>query len=78
MDLYCPHWAKEAYPYNIVVLPLTMPSRKYELSEEKVSLYELRTSMTIKNFTHADLGTYNCVSTNTMGRANSTVYMFGK
>lgn len=55
-----------------------MPSRKYELNEEKVSLYELRTSMTIKNFTHADLGTYNCVSTNTMGRANSTVYMFGK
>lgn len=46
--------------------------------EEKVSLYEIRMRLTIRNFTNTDLGTYKCVSTNTMGRANSTVHIFGK
>uniref|UniRef100_A0A336MTJ8 CSON004957 protein n=1 Tax=Culicoides sonorensis TaxID=179676 RepID=A0A336MTJ8_CULSO len=52
-------------------------SEKYEIQEEKISSYKSKILLKIKNFSEADDGTYTCISTNTLGKANKTIRIYG-
>lgn len=52
-------------------------SKKYEIQEEKISTYKSKILLKIKNFSEADDGTYTCISTNTLGKANKTIRIYG-
>lgn len=34
--------------------------------------------MRISNFSESDVGVYTCIASNVMGRANSTIRLYGK
>lgn len=53
-------------------------SEKYEIAEERVSPYQTRIALTISDFNTEDSGTYTCVSTNTVGKAEGTIRLYGK
>lgn len=50
---------------------------KYVVSEERVG-YRVFMSLKIKEFSSKDVGTYNCVSTNSLGKAEGTLRLYGK
>ncbi|CAB3244646.1 unnamed protein product [Arctia plantaginis] len=50
---------------------------KHEISEERISLYQLRTILVISQFESHDVGTYTCVATNTLGKAEGTLRLYG-
>lgn len=50
---------------------------KHEISEERISLYQLRTILVISQFESDDVGTYTCVATNTLGKAEGTLRLYG-
>ena len=45
-------------------------------SEEK-NLYKVHLKLTVSDFNKNDLGTYMCVSTNSLGRADGTIRLYG-
>lgn len=45
---------------------------------ERISQYEIRMTLVIKDFGKNDLGTYMCVAANTVGRADGTIRLYGK
>lgn len=51
---------------------------KYAFSESLQSYYKLRLRMKISNFSASDVGVYSCIASNVMGRANSTIRLYGK
>jgi neurotrimin len=51
---------------------------KYDISEERTSAYQTRIALTITDFDTDDTGTYTCVSTNTIGKAEGTIRLYGK
>ncbi|KAH9641713.1 hypothetical protein HF086_006227 [Spodoptera exigua] len=51
---------------------------KHEISEERISSYQLRTILVVSQFDPEDVGTYTCVATNTMGKAEGTLRLYGK
>lgn len=50
---------------------------KYTIREER-SGYKVFMWLIIRNFSPHDIGTYNCVSTNSLGRAEGTLRLYGK
>ncbi|GJQ68997.1 hypothetical protein Trydic_g6174 [Trypoxylus dichotomus] len=50
---------------------------KYHIREEK-SGYKVFMWLVIKAFSPEDIGTYNCISTNSLGRAEGTLRLYGK
>ncbi|KAF9412438.1 hypothetical protein HW555_009041 [Spodoptera exigua] len=50
---------------------------KHEISEERISSYQLRTILVVSQFDPEDVGTYTCVATNTMGKAEGTLRLYG-
>lgn len=48
---------------------------KYVVSEERVG-YRVFMSLKIKEFSSKDVGTYNCVSTNSLGKAEGTLRLY--
>lgn len=53
-------------------------SGKHEITEDRISQYQLRMILEITGFSSEDSGTYTCVSTNTMGKAEGTLRLYGK
>lgn len=70
--------------FNITVLNSSLLnysfccSGKHEISEERISSYQLRTILVVSQFEPEDVGTYTCVATNTMGKAEGTLRLYGK
>lgn len=58
-------------------LVLIFFSPKYSIREER-SGYKVFMWLIIRSFGSADIGTYNCVSTNSLGRADGTLRLYGK
>lgn len=52
-------------------------SAKYSIHETR-STYKVVMYLTIKSFNLADRGTYNCVSTNSLGRAEGTLRLYSE
>lgn len=50
---------------------------KYGITEQK-SGYKGIMRLTIRSFSPTDVGTYHCVSTNSLGRAEGTLRLYGK
>lgn len=50
---------------------------KYTIREDR-SGYKVFMWLIIRLFSTADIGTYNCVSTNSLGRAEGTLRLYGK
>ncbi|XP_047029468.1 limbic system-associated membrane protein [Helicoverpa armigera] len=48
---------------------------KYTITEEKVS-YQVTMWLTIRQFSRSDIGTYNCVSTNSLGKSEGTLRLY--
>ncbi|XP_047029155.1 protein CEPU-1-like [Helicoverpa zea] len=48
---------------------------KYEISEERSS-YRVMMKLTIRHFSRSDIGTYNCVSTNSLGKSEGTLRLY--
>ncbi|KAG8231062.1 hypothetical protein J437_LFUL010687 [Ladona fulva] len=59
------------------LISLFSRSPKYIIKESKAS-YKVYMSLTIRGFGRSDIGTYNCVSTNSLGRAEGTLRLYGK
>lgn len=59
--------------YNIFIF---LYRKKHKIAEERLSLYEIKITLTVRNFTRTDLGTYTCISTNSLGRANTTIRLY--
>ena len=53
-------------------------SGKHEINEIRVSSYQTRTILTITEFDSEDTGTYTCVATNTIGKAEGTLRLYGQ
>ncbi|KAL1502646.1 hypothetical protein ABEB36_007760 [Hypothenemus hampei] len=49
---------------------------KYSIREDR-SAYKVYMWLVIRLFSQADIGTYNCVSTNSLGRAEGTLRLYG-
>lgn len=54
-----------------------MHSPKYGITEQR-SGYKGIMRLTIRSFSPTDVGTYHCVSTNSLGRAEGTLRLYGK
>lgn len=50
---------------------------KYGITEQRTS-YKGVMRLTIRSFSSNDVGTYHCVSTNSLGRAEGTLRLYGK
>ncbi|XP_023701941.2 lachesin, partial [Cryptotermes secundus] len=50
---------------------------KYSIRENR-SAYKVSMCLVIRSFGSSDIGTYNCVSTNSLGRAEGTVRLYGE
>nr|XP_049702245.1 protein CEPU-1 [Helicoverpa armigera] len=48
---------------------------KYVISEERSS-YRVMMKLTIRHFSRSDIGTYNCVSTNSLGKSEGTLRLY--
>ncbi|XP_022824894.1 limbic system-associated membrane protein-like [Spodoptera litura] len=48
---------------------------KYTITEEKLS-YQVTMWLTIRQFSRNDIGTYNCVSTNSLGKSEGTLRLY--
>lgn len=53
------------------------PRPKYGITEQR-SGYKGTMRLTVRAFSSADVGTYHCVSTNSLGRAEGTLRLYGK
>ncbi|XP_049871505.1 lachesin-like isoform X1 [Pectinophora gossypiella] len=57
-------------------LNISLSSRpKYTIREEKTS-YKVSMWLTIRQFARSDIGTYNCVSTNSLGKSEGTLRLY--
>lgn len=54
-----------------------MPRPKYNVREERTG-YTVLMWLLIKKFTEKDVGSYKCVSTNSLGKADGTLRLYGK
>lgn len=52
-------------------------SPKYGITEQRTG-YKGIMRLTIRSFSPTDVGTYHCVSTNSLGRAEGTLRLYGK
>jgi hypothetical protein len=50
---------------------------KYSIRENR-SAYKVFMWLMIRSFGRSDIGTYNCVSTNSLGRAEGTLRLYGE
>lgn len=50
---------------------------KHKVVENKTS-YKTHLKLTVLQLTESDLGTYGCTATNTLGKAEGTVRVYGK
>lgn len=50
---------------------------KYNVREERTG-YTVLMWLLIKKFTEKDVGSYKCVSTNSLGKADGTLRLYGK
>lgn len=50
---------------------------KYTIRENK-SAFKVVMWLVIRHFGSSDIGTYNCVSTNSLGKAEGTLRLYGK
>ena len=46
--------------------------------EIKASRYKTQMTLTIKQFSAQDIGTYNCISTNSIGKTEGTITLYGE
>lgn len=53
-------------------------SDKYNISEDRKSLYERVMSLTIRNWEKSDEGHFMCMSTNSLGEADGTIQSYSK
>lgn len=70
----------EAYPNTINYWiknlgEMLLDGPKYTIREEKTS-YKVSMWLTIKQFSRSDIGTYNCVSTNSLGKSEGTLRLY--
>ncbi|XP_059489055.1 lachesin-like isoform X2 [Neocloeon triangulifer] len=54
---------------------MLMDGKRYVVDEIKKS-YTIHFKLTIRNFSKRDIGTYTCVSTNSMGKAEGTIRLY--
>ncbi|XP_053641723.2 lachesin [Cherax quadricarinatus] len=54
---------------------IILNGRKYKLNEEKDS-YRVTMKLVIKNFTKDDAGQYKCISTNSLGKADTSIRLY--
>lgn len=52
-------------------------SKKYHIVEHFISSYKTKMQLTILDFNELDSGSYSCISSNNMGKANMTIKIFG-
>lgn len=50
---------------------------KYGITEQRTG-YKGMMRLTIRSFSSTDVGTYHCVSTNSLGRAEGTLRLYGE
>ncbi|XP_028027456.1 limbic system-associated membrane protein-like [Bombyx mandarina] len=70
----------EAYPNTINYWiknrgEMLLDGPKYTIREEKAS-YKVSMWLTIRQFSRNDIGTYNCVSTNSLGKSEGTLRLY--
>ncbi|XP_073959858.1 protein CEPU-1-like isoform X2 [Choristoneura fumiferana] len=70
----------EAYPNTINYWlknrgEMLLDGPKYIISEDR-SLYKVVMKLTIRQFASSDIGTYNCVSTNSLGKSEGTLRLY--
>ncbi|XP_046686270.1 lachesin-like [Homalodisca vitripennis] len=71
----------EAYPNTINYWiknrgEMLLDGSKYSIHENR-STYKVYMWLIIRSFSRADIGTYNCVSTNSLGRGEGTLRLYG-
>lgn len=78
------YWIKEPLgksfqqSYDNPLQNVLQESEKYNISETFNSYYKTSLKMRISNFSESDVGIYTCIASNMMGRANSTIRLYGK
>lgn len=51
--------------------------KRYVINEERTG-YKVHLTLIIKNYSKKDIGTYMCVATNSLGKAEGSVRIYGK
>jgi len=79
------YWIKEKpfvrnsqQPFESMRQNVIQGSERISIAEEIKSLHKIVSRLKILNFGESDVGIYSCVASNVMGRANSTLQMFGE
>ncbi|KAI4483532.1 hypothetical protein M0804_007792 [Polistes exclamans] len=67
------YWVKNHRGTNDEML---LEGPKYSVREER-SGYKVLMELAIKGFTEQDVGSYKCISTNSLGRADGTLRLYG-
>lgn len=52
-------------------------SKKHSITEERQG-YKVFMTLIIHNILRRDIGTYTCVATNSLGKVNGTIRLYGK
>ncbi|XP_013183885.2 lachesin [Amyelois transitella] len=70
----------EAYPNTINYWlknrgEMLLDGPKYTISEER-STYNVSMTLVVRDFSKSDIGTYNCVSTNSLGKSEGTLRLY--
>ncbi|KAF5281313.1 hypothetical protein FQR65_LT14774 [Abscondita terminalis] len=69
----------EAFPYTINYWmknrEMLMNGKKHSISEERQG-YRVSMTLIIRNVLRRDIGTYSCVATNSLGKANGTIRLY--
>ena len=75
------YWIKEPLSRNYHQLQqqqnVLQEGDKYNISESLTAYYRTTLRMRILNFGESDVGVYTCIASNMMGRANSTIRLYG-
>lgn len=57
---------------------MIVSSAKYIVQEHSKSLYEMKMTVTVKNFENMDVGSYRCIAKNSLGEVDSSIRLYGE
>lgn len=78
------YWIKEPLmrnfqnPYDAIRQNVLQDNERISIVDGAKTLYRTVSRLKISNFGENDVGMYSCVASNIMGRANSTIRLFGE
>ena len=63
---------------NIILFVLLQHRQNFNITTDEKASYQVVLTLTIRKFSPKDVGTYTCISTNSLGRKEGTIRLYSK